>query len=406
MRKVEKNRGLAALLSQVLVAYTVEFDNEFERRMGAAGYGGAGLSLSVWSNVMRFVPEGGVSVRNLGVLALAGDTQMKFGIGCLERWRFVVLQPEEGDTRDVPVAMHRQAGRELRDGWGSGRGIRGQWIVRATTKGRKAIEIWPELFGEMEKRWKARFGEDVVERLRNSLRGIVNQLDVELPEPVAMDREEAEEAPFPPRKAQDRAEQSLPALLSQVLMAFALEFDRESRVSLALCANMLRVLGKKPVPVREIPRLTGGSRETTAMGWQMKRFVQVENDRAGKRGKAVRLNALGLEAQRTYRRLIGEIEKRWEARFGKKQVDELRASLLAIFAKRNGNASALATGLVAPEGVARAGAQKPALGRREMGAAARQRVRDLVEQTEAFVRDPEGALPFYPLWDMNRGFGP
>jgi hypothetical protein len=306
----------------------------------------------------------------------------------------------------VPVAMHRQAGRELRDGRGSGRGIRGQWIVRATTKGRKAIEIWPELFGEMEKRWKARFGEDVVERLRNSLRGIVNQLDVELPEPVAMDREEAEEAPFPPRKAQDRAEQSLPALLSQVLMAFALEFDRESRVSLALCANMLRVLGKKPVPVREIPRLTGGSRETTAMGWQMKRFVQVENDRAGKRGKAVRLNALGLEAQRTYRRLIGEIEKRWEARFGKKQVDELRASLLAIFAKRNGNASALAMGLVAPEGVARAGAQKPALGRREMGAAARQRVRDLVEQTEAFVRDPEGALPFYPLWDMNRGFGP
>jgi hypothetical protein len=49
----EKPRGLSVLLSQVLVAYTVEFDNEFERRMGAAGYRGAGLSLGVWSNVMR-----------------------------------------------------------------------------------------------------------------------------------------------------------------------------------------------------------------------------------------------------------------------------------------------------------------------------------------------------------------
>jgi hypothetical protein len=33
-------------------------------------------------------------------------------------------------------------------------------------------------------------------------------------------------------------------------------------------------------------------------------------------------------------------------------------------------------------------------------------MRDLVNQTEAFVRDPLGTLPHYPLWDMNRGFGP
>jgi hypothetical protein len=42
----------------------------------------------------------------------------------------------------------------------------------------------------------------------------------------------------------------------------------------------------------------------------------------------------------------------------------------------------------------------------DIGPAARQRKRDLVIQTEAFVRDPAGALPHYPLWDMNRGFGP
>ncbi|HUA84019.1 MAG TPA: hypothetical protein VMB85_09180 [Bryobacteraceae bacterium] len=48
----------------------------------------------------------------------------------------------------------------------------------------------------------------------------------------------------------------------------------------------------------------------------------------------------------------------------------------------------------------------PALGRRDIGAAARKRVRDLAAQTELFLGDPAGTLPHYPLWDMNRGFGP
>jgi hypothetical protein len=34
-------RSLSTLLSQVLVAFTVEFDNEFEQRMGDAGYAAA-----------------------------------------------------------------------------------------------------------------------------------------------------------------------------------------------------------------------------------------------------------------------------------------------------------------------------------------------------------------------------
>ena len=45
-------------------------------------------------------------------------------------------------------------------------------------------------------------------------------------------------------------------------------------------------------------------------------------------------------------------------------------------------------------------------GRVDIGPAARRRRRDLVIQTEAFVRDPPGTMPRYPLWDKNRGFGP
>jgi hypothetical protein len=44
----------------------------------------------------------------------------------------------------------------------------------------------------------------------------------------------------------------------------------------------------------------------------------------------------------------------------------------------------------------RAGDLAPALGRGDVGAEAQQRMRDLVAQTEAFVRNPAGSLPHYP----------
>ncbi len=51
---------LSSLLSQALVAFTIELDNEFERRMAESGNHGARLSLVVWSNLMRFLVGGGL----------------------------------------------------------------------------------------------------------------------------------------------------------------------------------------------------------------------------------------------------------------------------------------------------------------------------------------------------------
>ena len=83
---------LHALLSQTLVAYTIEFDNEFQRQMSETGYTGAGLSFVAWANLIRFIADSGVSVRELAVQALSLDERIKHQLGCLERWRFVVLQ--------------------------------------------------------------------------------------------------------------------------------------------------------------------------------------------------------------------------------------------------------------------------------------------------------------------------
>jgi hypothetical protein len=397
-------RSLSALLSQVLIAFTVEFDNEFERRMGVAGYPGARLSLVVWANLMRFVGEGGISVCDLARKALARDNQIKFELGCLERWGFVVLQPDPSSVPSVPSGTQRQSGRELRAGWGSGRGIRRDWMVRLTSKSHTAGEIWPPLFGEIEGRWEKRFGKNEISRLRQSLQHIVDKLDVELPHGLPAAWLGTDD--FPARIKRASESLPLPTLLSQLLLTFGLEFDRESPVPLVHCANTLRVLGEKPTRVAEVPRLTGGSPEATDIGWQIKPYVVVTSDPTASRGKVARLSPRGLRAQQHYQRLIWEIEKRWEERFGKDTIRTLRASLQELFDQHSGGAPLISEGLVPPRGTVRAGEQAPALGRRDVGSAAWQRMRNLVAQTEAFVHDPAGRLPHYPSWDMNRGFGP
>ncbi len=394
---------LCALLSQVLVAFTVEFDNEFERRMIQAGFHGALLSMVLWNNLVRFTTKGPISVRELAHQALAPEAQIKFQLGCLERWGFVVLQPDSQDDQPLPGRLHR-SGRMLRDGWGSGRGIRSGWKVLLTEKGRKAAELWPPLFGEIERRWQERFGGEDIASLRKALEEILGQMEIELPEGLPGGWETT--PAYPARTANRTAPLPLPVLLSQALLAFTLEFDRLSPVPLWLCAGTLRVLGEQPIPAADIPRLTGSSPETSGIGWQIKPYIVVESSPAGGRGKFVRLSPLGLSAQRGYRDLIAGIEKSWEAKFGGEKTHRLREALLKLFVARAGDRLLISDGLIPGEGTVRSGTQAPALGRRNAGAAARQRMRDVVAQSKMFQSDPAGTLPHYPLWDMNRGFGP
>jgi hypothetical protein len=311
----DSSRPLSALLSQVLVAYTVEFDNELELRMGEAGYTGARLSLVLWSNLMRFVSDAGISVRDLAAQALDEPTAIKFQLGCLERWGFVALDWEthaESDKANAGSRSHRA----LRDGWGSGRGIGAAWVVLLTAKGSKAKETWPRLFDVIDERWRKRFGDEHINRLRASLLEIVGRIDVELPQAVTNVRGRT----FPARVTRSAAALPVPTLLSQTLLAFAIEFERESDTPLAFCANVLRVLGDKAIRVSDIPRLTGGSPEMTAIGWQLKPYVAVVPDPAARRGKVARLTARGIMAQRNYHPLVAQIEKRWGSRYGEDAI--------------------------------------------------------------------------------------
>jgi hypothetical protein len=396
-------RPLYALLSQALVAFTLEFDNQFEQRMNLAGYSGATLSMVLWSNLVRFLTEGAISVRDLARRALATETQIKGQLGCLERWRYVVLQDDSAEGRPIPRQVRHRSGRVVRDGWGSGRGIRSGWKVLLTEKGRKAAEVWSPLFAEIEQRWRERFG-DGIAGLREALEQIVGQIDMQLPEGLPGGWESAQA--FPSRTGNRTASLPLPVLLSQALLVFALDFDRVSKTPLWLCASTLRVLGEEPIPAADIPRLTGSSPETSGIGWQIKPYIVVQPAPDGGRGKYIGLSPLGLRVQQRYRDLVAGIEKSWEEKFGKEHLGGLRGALGNLFAGRAGDRLLIADGLVPADGTVRSGKQAPALGRRDVGVAARQRMRALVAQSEMFERDPAGTLPYYPLWDMNRGFGP
>ena len=158
---------LPTLLSQVLVAFTIEFDNKFERQMphrttyyGATDSSRSGpwlVSLAMWSNCMQFVGDDGVRVGELE--HLAGTMTNLHG---MQRWGYIAVKPVLGAGGKKPP--------------------RSRSMIHATPKGRKAQEIWRPLFGVIEKRWQTRFGEGELEQIRESLADVVGRLELELPD--------------------------------------------------------------------------------------------------------------------------------------------------------------------------------------------------------------------------------
>lgn len=210
-------------------------------------------------------------------------------------------------------------------------------MIRATPKGRKAQEVWRPLFSVIEKHWEERFGENEINQLRESLSSLISQIDVvidvDLPDCLPIlgyglfstvsDRKRTP-------AARHFSSVTLVTLLSRALLAFAIEFERESDLSLAISANVLRVLNESGVRVRDLPVLTGVSKEaiSMAMGILQKKGVAVmEPDPAGSRTKIARLTPKGRKAQEAYQRLIGIIEERWQGRFGEENIRALRESL-------------------------------------------------------------------------------
>jgi hypothetical protein len=180
----------------------------------------------MWANFMQFVGGDGVPVREIG--DLAGLTNL----AGLERWGYVTVGPDPADQRPAPP--------------------RRDWIVRPTRAGRRAQEMWEPLAGIIEGRWRDRFGAETINALRDALQALLTRVGGGLPRylPVVSNEMFAEVANFRPRPpaAGAGAGPDLSVLLSQVLLAFTLDFERDSALSLPICSNALRVLTERGSP--------------------------------------------------------------------------------------------------------------------------------------------------------------
>src|SRR5208337_179364 len=205
--------SVSALLSQALVAFTIEFDNEAEHRLphrttdhGASGHGdGAWLvSLVMWENCLRHLTDQPITVGELEARARTGTN-----LDGMRRWGYITI---DGTARKI----HK--GRPGPDA-----------VLRATAAGLRARQVWLPLPGLIEQRWRERFGAGQVDRLRESLVTLASRLDPGLPDclPIlgAALLSRGPAPALPPAGHVDLAGLPLSALLSRVLLSFALEYE-------------------------------------------------------------------------------------------------------------------------------------------------------------------------------------
>ncbi len=335
---------LTVLLSWAWVAFTIEADNAAE----AAGAEQVGrlfrISLPMWANGLRFIGEEGITAGELRVRARAACN-----IGGLERWGWITVGDAEGGRRD---------------GYGSHRGVSGGTVLRATGAGAYARRLWPDVVASIEQRWRDRFGGGITGSLRDALRRYAGRMPSAPPEVHPSDgfRTHVVEGPA---SAEDG---ELAGLLGQALTSVTLGHEQDSPVSLPVAANFLRVIGGNVVRIRDLPAMSGVSKEAVAMaaGFLGRKGLAESGPQ-----RSVTLTAVGHAA-------LGD----YGARAAAREDQVLTAALEAVASQRE----ALAEGLVPPPGCWRG--EKPYLA-----------------QTRRLLADPVAALPWHPMV-LHRGGWP
>ena len=195
--------------------------------------------------------------------------------------------------------------------------------------------MWQPLAAEIEDRWQERFGAAEVDALHAALATVATQIELDLPDclPIldyGLFSGRHEWVRRNPDNSQPDGELPLPVLLARVLLGIAVRFEQRSPLSLAVCANLLRVLDSDGVLVKDLPVLTGVSKEGLAMARHplTKRDLAVVGPAPdGSRFKAIRLTNRGQEAQWAYTDWTGRLDDRAGLRLGAGAVAALRAAL-------------------------------------------------------------------------------
>ena len=262
-------------LSQLLVAFTIEFDDAFESRMphrtarGPAAGSARGpwlVSRAMWANFLRWIPDDGL----LGCEPLAAITNL----AGLQRWGYLEIDGDRARLRRGGAAANR---------------------------------IWAGLTAEVEDRWRERFGAEPVARLRAALAPVA---DPALPWAMPVVGHPSTSGRLTGWWSPMRgADEEFPTLLARVLMVYARQHEAQSKVPLHLGLNALRVAdGAK---ARDVPRLAGISREAATMS-----LGQLERQGYLQAGTIVTLTERGLHAREEQAAIAAAVERSWDPEVG------------------------------------------------------------------------------------------
>ena len=312
---------LPTLLGRALTAFAGDYDS-------ARGGDRSIPQLAVWANALRVIDAGGTDQRQLGRRAVISKRVAGVVVGRLERRGRVSVE-----TTTVP-------------------GRRGKArIVHITPDGRAARHAAARLVDTVQGDWRRRFGNDGIVRLRAALSAVVDRLPVELPhyatgygagDPSVTGGDYVLEDPGPPRlpaHGQDwpvvlrepdsvAADLPLPALLSQVLAAFAIDYEREGVGPLRAVSNFLRFVGDKGVTLGRAQALGGVSGNGKTLH-ERHLDVVVEPGRARDTGRRVYPTPKSRRMRDAYPHLVREIERSWCGEYGD-AVPAMRSALAAM----------------------------------------------------------------------------
>lgn len=310
---------LPAWLSQVLVAFILEFDNEFEHQAPhrTTLYGSTPgsihapwlVSMVMWSKFLRFIPDTSISVAELQRLTAMDRKSADVWLPRLWKWwgYIDIAWPAAASKRIPPQA-----------------------VIRLTPGGQKAVAVWRPLTDAIEERWMKGFGQKEVENLKNALFEIHRRLDPDLPDHLPI---LGYGLVTDPKKWTGEAKlsfETLPALLSKVLLAFAIEFESRSQISIAIYANVLRLLDDRGVNMPDLLRQSGISKEAAAAALSFLKkndcIVTLTNP-DGKQTKLIALSEKGQRLQHNSRELMHSLEDSWRTRFGEDTIGSLRKVL-------------------------------------------------------------------------------
>lgn len=309
------------LLGRAIGAFNLDYD---QARRGE----GSLPQLGTWANVLRVVDVDGTDQRQLARRGVISSRATEVMVNRLERLGRVAVERKEIE------------------------GKRGKTkLVRLTASGEAGAALAAAAVDSVQAEWRLRFGNDAFDRLRDALSIVVNRLPVELPhypagygaaDPSVTGGNYVPEDPGPPRipahgqdwpvvlrkPGRDTRHLPLPALLSQVLAAFAIEYEREGFGSLPAVSNFLRFVGDDGVTLGRARALGGVSGNGKTLHERHKDVI-VESGRPRDMSRRVFLTPKARRLRDAYPRLVMEIEDRWREQYAA-AIPPMRTTLMAM----------------------------------------------------------------------------